>query len=46
MLGLVVLEMGKESLKEMQVKAVKQTKDVSRVENSVGKCDESDKRET
>jgi hypothetical protein len=45
-LGLVVLEMGKGSLKEMQAKAVKQTRDVSRVGNNVGNCDESDKRET
>ena len=47
MLGLVVLEMGKESLKEMQAKAVKQIKDVSREGNGAGRCAAGpDKRET
>jgi hypothetical protein len=45
-LGLIVLEVGRESLKEMQAKAVKQTKDVGRVGNSAGECNEPDKGKT
>jgi hypothetical protein len=45
-LGLIVLEVGRESLKEIQAKAVKQTKDVGRVGNSAGECNEPDKRKT
>jgi hypothetical protein len=44
---MAVLGVGNESLKEMQAKAVKQIKDVSREGNGAGRCAAGpDKRET
>lgn len=44
---MIVLRVGKESLKEMQAEAGKQIEDASRVGNSAGRCVAGpDKRET